>query len=396
MKMYFYISWNTFMNKKPNLSILTIDYGAGGAERVISLLLKHLKNDFNVTLVIFYDVVHYELPEGVELIVLLPEKVKTKKLYLKIMDSFKLIFRYHKLIKEKNIDISFALLAQPNIINGMMAMKYKRLKTLISERCYPSIVYGYNRFSMPLIKVLIPMFYNRNDVLFSNSVHINQDLKDNFKVKIPMSVIYNPIESDSNKKVIPESITATEVLKIVNVATMEPRKNQKLILDALRQLPKGDYYLTYYGMGHLYDDLLSHREASGLNEHVNFAGKVTDIQNYLVQNDCFVLSSETEGFPNVLLEALSVGLPSISTNCLSGPLEMLNDNEPVNIANGTFYQAKYGILINEGDHEGLANALDFFRAHPEIRQHYSKVGFERAKAYSLPEIYQQVKDLLIN
>ena len=384
------------MNKKPNLSILTIDYGAGGAERVISLLLKHLKNDFNVTLVIFYDVVHYELPEGVDLVVLLPEKVMTKKLYLKILDSFKIIFRYSKLIKEKKIDISFALLAQPNIINGMMAMKYKHLKTIISERCYPSIVYKYNKFSMPLTKILIPMFYNRNKALFSNSVYINQDFKDNFKVKIPMSVIYNPIEFDNNRKVIPESIIATDVLKIVNVATMEPRKNQKLILDALRQLPKGDYYLTYYGMGHLYDDLLRHREASGLNEHVNFAGKVTNIQNYLVQNDCFVLSSETEGFPNVLLEALSVGLPSISTNCLSGPLELLNDNDPVNIANGEFYQAKYGILINEGDDEGLANALNFFRTHPEVRQHYSKVGFERAKTYSLPEIYKQVKDLLIN
>lgn len=384
------------MNKKPNLSILTIDYGAGGAERVISLLMKHLKDDFNITLVIFYNVVHYELPEGVEMVVLLPEKRKTKKLYLKILDSIKLIYRYNKLIKAKNIDVSFALLAQANIINGMMAMKHKRLKTLISERCYPSIVYNYNKFSMPLIKILIPMFYNRNDALFSNSVHINQDLKENFKVKIPMSVIYNPIEIDEKKKVIPENIVFEDVLKIVNVATMEPRKNQKLILDALHRLPKGDYYLTYYGMGHLYNDLLSHREASGLNEHVNFAGKVTDIQDYLVQNDCFVLSSETEGFPNVLLEALSVGLPSISTNCLSGPLELLNDNDPVNIANGEFYQAKYGILINEGDDEGLANALNFFRTHSGVRQHYSKVGFERAKTYGLPKIYEQVKSLLNN
>ena len=65
--MYFYNSQNISMNKKPNLSILTIDYGAGGAERVISLLLKKLKNDFNVTLVIFYDIVHYDLPDGVDL-----------------------------------------------------------------------------------------------------------------------------------------------------------------------------------------------------------------------------------------------------------------------------------------------------------------------------------------
>lgn len=394
--MYFYNSQNISMNKKPNLSILTIDYGAGGAERVISLLLKKLKNDFNVTLVIFYDIVHYDLPDGVDLVVLLPEKKKTKKLYIKIYDSFKLIFRYNKFIKENNIDISFALLAQPNIINGIMAIKYKHLKTIISERCYPSIVYKYNRFSMSMTKVLIPMFYNRNDALFSNSVHINADLKENFRVKIPMSVIYNPIEINEKTRVIPESIKFKSTLKIVNVATMEPRKNQKLILDALYQLPKGEYHLTYYGMGHLFNDLFKLREFYNLNKHVDFAGKVTNIQEYLIQNDCFVLSSETEGFPNVLLEALSVGLPSISTNCLSGPLELLNDNKPVNIEKGEFYKAKYGILINEGDSDGLKNALNYFRKHPEERQRYSQLGFERAKHYNLPEIYNQVKSLLNN
>ena len=108
------------------------------------------------------------------------------------------------------------------------------------------------------------------------------------------------------------------------------------------------------------------------------------------------MSSDTEGFPNVLLEALSVGLPVISTNCLSGPLEMLNDNEPVRIADGEFYKAKYGLLVNVNDALGMSKAIQYYLEHPEKRQAYSKLAFERAKMYSMPEIYNQVKDLLLN
>lgn len=382
------------MKTKQNLSILTIDFGAGGAERVISLLLKHLVNDYNVTLVIFYDYVHYDIPDGVELVVLLPDLKKTNSLFFKVKNTFKLISRYSKLIKEKKIDISLAFLAQPNVINGMMAIRYKNLKTVISERCYPSIVYNYNKFSMPVVKIMFPLFYNRNDKLFSNSVYINKDLQENFKVNLPMSVIYNPIEFTDDKKVNPETITAHPILKAINVGTMEPRKNQKLIIEAMSQLPKSEFHVTFLGTGPLFEDLKIQTIKQDLESQITFEGVVNNVKDYFVESDCFILSSETEGFPNVLLEALSVGLPSISTNCLSGPLELLNDNNPVEIALGDFYKAQFGILVNVDDAKGLAKAMAYFRAHPEVRQHYSKKAFERAKHYSLPKIYEQVKDLL--
>ena len=71
------------MNTKKNLSILTIDFGAGGAERVISILLKELIKDFNVTLVLFYDFIHYDIPEEVELEILLPNGNLNNTIYRK-------------------------------------------------------------------------------------------------------------------------------------------------------------------------------------------------------------------------------------------------------------------------------------------------------------------------
>ncbi len=181
------------MNNKKNISVLTIDYGAGGAERVISLLLKHLVKDYNVTLVLFYKYIDYEIPEGVELVVLSSSMSRDNTIYRKAKDTLLVTWKYHRLIKRKNIDISLAFLALPNIINGIMAMWNKNLRTVISERCFPSIMYQANVSSRFLAKYMFPYFYAKNDHLFSNSVYINKDLKETFKVNMPMSVIYNPI-----------------------------------------------------------------------------------------------------------------------------------------------------------------------------------------------------------
>ena len=125
-------------------------------------------------------------------------------------------------------------------------------------------------------------------------------------------------------------------------------------------------------------------------------GKVKNVCDYLLDSDCFILSSVTEGFPNVLIEAMAIGLPSISTNCMSGPLEILNDNEKVYIKEGEFYLAKYGILINVNDNIALAKAIKFYKENDDIRKKYSDLGYQKAKQYDLPKIYKEVKLLIDN
>ncbi len=384
------------MKEKKNISVLTIDYGAGGAERVISLLLKEMVKDFNVTLVIFYDYVDYDIPEGVELVVLLPKGDRINTLYRKAKDTMLVSNKYSRLIKEKSIDVSLSFLALPNIINGIVGKRNKQLRTVISERCFPSIMYTANRSSNFLAKYVFPVYYPKNDHLFSNSEYINIDLKENFKVNMPMSVVYNPIEIDDSHIKSVDSITPTSQLNIINVGTIYEPKNQKLIISALSKLDKEEYNLTILGVGELEDETKAYTNELGLDDNVNFKGKVNNVKDYLIESDCFVLSSNTEGFPNVVLEAMAAGLPVISTNCMSGPLELLNDNEPVSISDGAFYEAKYGILINVGDAEALAKALTYYKENPEVRKRYSEVGFERAKENSLPNIYKQVKELLIH
>jgi len=382
------------MNKKKNISLITIDYGAGGAERVISLLLKHLVKDYNVTLVLFYEYIDYEIPDGVELVVLSSSMSRDNTIFRKAKDTLLVTWKYHHLIKRKNIDISIAFLALPNIINGIMAMWNKNLRTVISERCFPSIMYKANRSSHFLAKYMFPYFYPKNDHLFSNSVYINKDLKESFKVNMPMSVIYNPIGVDENERKIPEAITVTKTLKFINVGSIYGAKNQMMIVNTLTLLNKEDFHFVQAGVGEMEDELKAYINELGLDNQVTFLGKIDNVKEQLINSDCFVLSSKTEGFPNVVLEAMSVGLPVISTNCMSGPLELINDNEPVDIKEGEFVECKYGILVNVDDNQGLAKALTYFKDYPEVRQKYSKLGFERAKQNDLPSIYNQLKELL--
>ena len=69
---------------------------------------------------------------------------------------------------------------------------------------------------------------------------------------------------------------------------------------------------------------------------------------------------------------MSVGLPVISSNCMSGPLELLNENELVSIESGGFFEAKYGILVNVNDIKGLSKAIQFLESNKSVRQDYSK------------------------
>jgi N-acetylgalactosamine-N,N'-diacetylbacillosaminyl-diphospho-undecaprenol 4-alpha-N-acetylgalactosaminyltransferase len=383
--------------KRKKICILTISLNMGGAERVISLLLKELVHDYDVTLVLLSDDIEFDIPDAVNVLTLGKSNIlKNKPPHSKLMSTVMFIYKYYKIVKREKFDITMSFLALPNIINSIIAnhVNHKNTHTVISERCYPSEMYKSGKFSMKMAKIFYPIFYNKNDRLFSNSVHINEDLKNNFGIKIPMNVIYNPIEIQHPNQFV-DSYNGEAPFKIINVGSHSHAKNQELILNALRTLDN-TVELTILGTGNLTQNLSDYIQTHAIQNSIHMPGKVKNVGEYLNASDCFILSSVTEGFPNVLLEAMATGVPVISTNCLSGPLEILNDNEAIQIEDGEFYLAKYGILINVNDNIALAKAISFFKDNHDVRKKYSTLGYEKAKMYDLPEIYKQVKLLIDN
>lgn len=380
-------------HKRQNISILCTSLASGGAEKVISLLLKELKKDFNVFLVLFYEDIHFPIPDEVK-VVFLNKGKSNKSTFSKLLDPLLFAKRYHSLIKSENISISVSFLAFPNLVNGVIAMFNKHLTTVISERGFPSDNTS-SKTSHYISKLSYPILYNRCDKLFSNSEHINSDLKENFGIKIPMEVIYNPIEIPQ-KTIVPETLNnETTVLKLITAGTLNKRKNQIMVIRAIENT-SGLYKFTVLGSGNLKDYLSDQITSKKLEDSIVLKGRVKNVNEHLLNNECFVLSSFTEGFPNALLEAMAMGLPSVSTNCLSGPLELLNNNKTVDIKNGEFYIAQYGLLVNNDDHIGLSKALEYFRLNPKERQKYSALSLERAKEYHLDTIYSKFKKFITN
>ena len=379
------------MSQKPRISILDISFTSGGAEKVISLLLKKLVKDYDVTLVLFYNEIHFPIPDEVDTVIFCKQG-PDRKFRQKIADTIGFLFKYHKLLRRKKIQYAVSFLAFPNLINGIVAMFNPSVKMYVSERGFPSDNTT-SKLSLKIAKIFYPLLYNRCYKLFSNSVYINKDLKENFGITIPMEVGYNPIELPENT-IVPSSIENTGApLKIINVGTLNTRKNQQMIITAIAELGT-EYELSVLGNGHLENALKNQITKLKLEKQVFLKGRVKNVNAHLLASDCFVLSSFTEGFPNALLEAMAAGLPSISTNCLSGPLELLHDNKPLQIEKGDFFKATYGILINNDDHMGLIKALRYLYENPEERKKYSALSLERASQYQLDTIYNHFNEFI--
>ena len=136
------------------------------------------------------------------------------------------------------------------------------------------------------------------------------------KVQKKSVVILNPLDTTA----FPIHDFLHEKKEIVSVGRLEPQKNQKLLLEAFSmvtdELP--DYNLVIYGEGSLRKELETYIESKGLTNKVFLPGVKSGIQEYIKDASLFVLSSDYEGIPNALIEAMAMGLPCISTDCSPG------------------------------------------------------------------------------
>ncbi len=133
--------------------------------------------------------------------------------------------------------------------------------------------------------------------------------------------------------------------RILTVGSFKAQKNHALLLRAISLLPDAmDAQFMLLGRGEGEAALRTLAVDLGISHRVIFAGFWTDPTPFYMTADVFVLSSDYEGFGNVIVEALAVGTPVVSTNCPSGPAEILVDG-------------KYGRLVPVRDAEALAAAI---------------------------------------
>ena len=133
--------------------------------------------------------------------------------------------------------------------------------------------------------------------------------------------------------------------RIVHVGSLKPVKNHPLLLRAFAQIPDPQVRLMLVGTGQGEAGLRALAADLGIAGRVIFSGFHPDPTPFYWTADLFVLSSDYEGFGNVIVEALACGTPVVSTDCPSGPAEILE-------------HGKYGSLVPVGDPDALAKAME--------------------------------------
>lgn len=197
---------------------------------------------------------------------------------------------------------------------------------------------------------LASMLYKKADGIIAISEGV---AKDTAKVTgIPLEkieVIYNPVVTDELIKKSREQVNHiwfnSEVPTIVGVGRLSKQKDFPVLIEAFSKvIKKRDARLVIIGEGEEQESLNQLVKDLGLTKLVDFIGFVDNPYKFMEKSSVFVLSSAWEGFGNVIVEAMACGTPIVSTDCKSGPSEILD--------NGNF-----GKLVPVGDSEKMATAI---------------------------------------
>lgn len=306
----------------------------GGAEKVVSILSNQLiENNKEVVIITHFKTnLDYQVHKKVKVVCLsnLYENEYRKK--INIFFLIKLMKKLRKTIKEENPNYIIPFLWTTCIRTELALIFNKNRKKIIhTVRNNPK------SFPGNIIARLV-----RNLFIFFSKKCIVQNIeqKEYFKLtnKKKIYVLNNPISSDilSIKKIEHKNFT------IIGVGRLEKQKNFEMLIDAFSEVVKviPNVKLKIFGVGSLEEKLNMQINRLKLEKKAMLMGRTNDYSEIYGKSDLFVLSSNAEGMPNCLLEAMAVGLPCISTNCPTGPSNIIQNN--VN-----------GILINVNDKEKL-------------------------------------------
>lgn len=357
----------------------------GGAEKVICLLANYLQENNEVILVkIDPSESVYPLSKNVK-ICSLSSNFNYKPFYRFLFFPI-YAYKLFKLLKKYKPNFSISFLPIPNFLNvGVCNFFFKNsIKTVVNERCYPSIAYRSSKLRYHFYKALIPFFYNKADYVFANTERIILDLKNNFSLKKEGQVFYNPVGFSVNPIV--KNIHKKETIKILMIGRLSREKGYDVALNCMESLKNKNknYELHIFGEGNQREYLEDQISNLKLNKYVFLHGHKKNIKKVINNYDLFLMTSKTEGFPNALIEAMSFGLPVVSTNCLSGPLEILNFGKKVEYIIG-FSKAKFGFLTRVSDVCGIVNAITSLSEENRYNK-YSELAIKRARFFETEKV----------
>ena len=356
----------TIINKRKKVGVFIYSLDGGGAERVVSILLKEVCKRTEVVLILMSDKIVYPIPDTVE--VLLLENSNGSEINLfKFLKIPILAWKFNSLCKVHNIGTVLSFMNRPSYISALSRHFKNNSRLVIFERSTPSEMYKDFSPKSILNKFLIRVLYSKSDLVVSNSAGNRNDLINNFGLKEnSVLTLNNPIDV---KRILKMSKSSVNVdfsrFSFISVGRIDEGKNHNLLLEAYKRLDAPNSQLIIVGDGPLKHRLVKKINDYNLEEKVLIIGFDSNPYKYMARSDVFLFSSNYEGFPNVLVEALSCGLPVVSTDCRSGPREILENG-------------KYGVLTKVGSVESMTRSMDRLYLDADYRRSLSQKALTRA------------------
>ena len=298
-----------------------------------------------------------------------------KNIRLKYLISLYELFKY--LLKNKN---SMVISFQANIY-CIILCKLLNIKIIVRSNSSPEGWY-HNWIKKIIYKKIISFA----DKVIVNSSEFKKQMKEKFKIKV--KCIYNPLnfnEIVKKSKIKTQKSFFDNSFNIINIGRMTEQKDQITILKAINLLKnKIKLKLIIIGKGSEKINLINFIKKNKLEKIVKIMNYTENPYPYIKNANLFVLSSKYEGLPNVLLEAASLKKLIISTNCPTGPKEILNNG-------------KGGIFFKIGDYKDLSKKIFYcFRNKKKLRhkieycyQNLDRFDFNK----NLEEYYLTIKSL---
>lgn len=342
---------------RPDVFFIINSLGGGGAERVLCNLANtfHRKRYKVAIICLNYTKSAYTLEQGIPVSYLVGRRGSDHiiyRLFYAVQTYLKLVF----ILLRNRPKCVVSFMTTSNLWSGL-ACSVVNIPFVVSERTTPD--HTVNQFN-PLLKRIAFLIYNKSKGIVIPAKGMSEGFKRNksFSKLNNFVTIHNAVDSDSfisNKPIYPNKRF------ILGVGRLDRNKGFDVLINAYNKLSLTDIDLLISGEGPERQLLTKQIEDLGLSDKVKLVGFKHNIQDYYSQADLFVLASKNEGYPNALIEAMSVGCPSIATNCEFGPPEIIEHR--VN-----------GMLVEVDNVSELAEAIREVLNSPDLRYTISMNG----------------------
>lgn len=366
--------------------VITSLYG-GGAERVVLNIIKTLgKERFLTELVTMESVNHYK-GEAVAADSCISFNKKGP------FDYFRLALKLRSHVARTKPDIVISFLDYANIISLMAVMIFgrgKKFKWITAVRNNPFKIHRYSKLGK-LQQLLLRAAYRKSDHVNTNSVQVAEQLTQQWGIPSGcVSTIQNPVALAKIRRASEERIRHPffdnpELQVLISVGRLTAQKRFDRLIRVFHGVHrvKPHTRLIIVGQGELQNDLENMISDLSLNQSVSLVGFQQNPYAWIRRAHLFVLSSDYEGLPNVVLEAMACGVPVVSTDCPFGPNEIIKDGEN-------------GLLVS------LENDLEFERTvvqllgNEKVRQDLARSASVYIEQHSLDRIMPLYEELFAN